>query len=445
MDRIIYISISVVISLFMYMAFVLALRTEKGRDFLGDHWAFHPNTICLWRVIIGVAGTLLYFLAEQHALGILLFSVSAVLDGVDGLIARQCRLTTSLGEEIDPLCDKLTYLPPILFFAYQGYLSVAAAWVLVGIEACGQFLVRYMIKRFTLFSVAANNFGKIKAVLCFSLIIYCALLDDALPIPNFSRQMLNLCIILSVSSIVFKIIPNRFYADILSLLNLFCGIVGIFLVFQGRYAYATLAILAGQIFDLFDGRMAEKHGGTRLGPWLDDIADLVSFGVCPGLLIMLKGEMKLPFFILGTLYTLAIGFRLWRYLMHDKKDLDLPPGVFNGLPSPAGAIAVLGACLFCIRPWAVMLIICLTAFLLVSHVRFVHFGRVILTRLPRTLKVMFGFVIVFIIAYLIKARDSQMLGALLMICFVAYLITSCHFLMGNRIKDFAKQQGSNQR
>ncbi len=434
MDRILYISMSVVFSVLMYLAFVLILKTEKGRDFLGRHWAFHPNTICLWRTIMGFAGTLLYFLAGQLALGILLFTVSAVLDGVDGLIARRCSLTTPLGEEIDPLCDKLTYLPPILFFAYQGYLSVAAAWLLVGIEASGQFLVRYIIKRFTRFSVAANNFGKIKAVLCFSLIIYCALLDEALPIPNFSRQMLNLCILLSISSIVFKIIANRFYADILSLLNLFCGIAGTFLVFQGRFAYAALAILAGQIFDLFDGRMAEKHGGTRFGPWLDDIADLVSFGICPGLLIILKGNMEPPFFILGIVYALAIGFRLWRYLMLDKKNESLPPGVFNGLPSPAGAIAALGACLFCTRPWAVMLIISLTAFLLVSHIRFVHFGRVILTRLPRTLIVMLGFVVVFIIAYLIKARDSQMLGALLIICFVAYLVTSCHFLLGNRIK-----------
>ncbi len=438
MQSIIYISISLFLSFLMYLGFVLALRTEKGRDFIGGYWVFHPNTICLWRVIIGVSGTLFYFLAGQHALGIFLFTVSAVLDGVDGLVARQCSLTTSLGEEIDPLCDKLTYLPPILFFAYQGYFSVFAAWLLVGIETCGQFLVRYIIKRFTLFSVAANNFGKIKAVMCFSLIIYCALLENALPIPNFSRQMLNLCIILSVSSSVFKLIPNRFYADILSLLNLFCGIVGILFVLEGRYAYATLAILAGQIFDLFDGRMAEKHGGTRFGPWLDDIADLVSFGVCPGLLIILKGESGIPFIILGVLYTLAIGFRLWRYLAIDKKDQSLPPGVFNGMPSPAGAMGALGACLFCESPWAVMLVVCLTSFLLVSHIRFVHFGRVILTRLPRTLIVMFGFVVVFIIAYLIKVRDSQMLGALLLICFVGYLITSGRFLMGNHIKPSVK-------
>jgi len=367
---------------------------------------------------------MLYFVAEQPTWGILLFTVSAVLDGVDGLIARRCDLITPFGEEIDPLCDKLTYLPPIVFFAYNGLLDMTAVWVLLIIEVSGQFLVRYIIKRFTQFSVAANNFGKIKAVLCFALIIYCALLDDGLPIPELSKQILHLCIILSISSSLFKTIANRLYADILSMLNLLCGIIGIFLVFQGRYMYVAIAILAGQIFDLFDGRMAEKHGGTKFGPWLDDIADLVSFGMCPALLILFKGNLGPPFFIFGILYFLAIGFRLWRYLAHDKHDNTLSPGTFNGLPSPAGAMVVLGACLFWENSWIIWAVILFTSYLLVSHIRFVHFGRVILRHIPRAFVIIFGFVIAFIIAYLIKASDSGMLGALLLICFLIYLITS---------------------
>ncbi|HHF52466.1 MAG TPA: phosphatidylserine synthase, partial [Candidatus Aminicenantes bacterium] len=188
--------------------------------------------------------------------------------------------------------------------------------------------------------------------------------------------------------------------------------------------YVAIAILAGQIFDLFDGRMAEKHGGTKFGPWLDDIADLVSFGMCPALLILLKGNLGPLSFIFGILYFLAIAFRLWRYLAHDKHDKTLSAGTFNGLPSPAGAMVVLGACLFWENFWIIWAVILLTSFLLVSHIRFVHFGRVILRRIPRTFIVIFGFVIVFIIAYLIKARDSGMLGALLLICFLIYLITS---------------------
>ena len=425
--------ISLSVSLLMYLGFVFILRTKRGRDYIGRHWYYHPNAICVWRVCIGLPGTVLYFVADQHFWGILLFTFAAVLDGVDGLIARKCELITPLGEELDPLCDKLTYLPAMFFFAYGGLLNVAAVWTLLMIEACGQFLVRYFIKRFTKFSVTANNFGKIKAVMCFALIIYCSLLDDALRIPDFSEQMLYLCLVLSVSSSAFKMIPNRFYADILSILNLLCGISGIILAFQARYVYVAIAIMAGQIFDLFDGRMAEKHGGTKFGPWLDDIADLVSFGACPGLLILFKGNMSALSFIFGTLYFLAVGFRLWRYLVHDKNDTTLPPGVFSGLPSPAGAIVALGACLFLENWWVIQGIILVASFLLVSHIRFVHFGRVILRTLPRTFIVIFGFIILFIIAYLIKARDSQMLGALLLICFIIYIMTSSRIMIKKTI------------
>jgi CDP-diacylglycerol--serine O-phosphatidyltransferase len=312
----------------------------------------------------------------------------------------------------------------MVFFAYMGLLDVGAVWILVVVEASGQFLFRYVIKRFTHFSVAANNFGKIKAVMCFALIIYCALMDDALGLPGFSNQMLQLCIILSISSIAFKLIANRFYADILSLLNLCCGIIGIVFILQMRPVYAAIAILAGQIFDLFDGRMADKHGGTKLGPWLDDIADLISFGVCPAFLILLKGNWGVLPFIVGIAYFSAVAFRLWRFIARDKHDSTLSPGVFNGLPSPAGAMVSLGACLFWDNVWIVWAVVLLTSYLLVSDIRFVHFGRVILRHFPRIFVVIFGFIIVFIISFLIKVRDPKMLGGLLLVAFLIYAITS---------------------
>ncbi len=428
MSNTIAIVLSLVISLCVYLGFVFGLKIPLGKKHLCGHWYYHPNAVCVWRVLIGLSGALLYFMTGQRALGILLFTLSAVLDGVDGLLARECDLVTPFGEEIDPLCDKLTYLPPMVFFAYMGLLDVSAVWILVVVEASGQFLFRYIIKRFTNFSVAANNFGKIKAVLCFALIIYCALLNDAVRLPDFSNQMLHLCIILSISSIAFKLIANRFYADILSLLNLCCGIIGIFFVLQMRPVYAAIAILAGQIFDLFDGRMADKHGGTKLGPWLDDIADLVSFGGCPTFLILLKGDWRFLPFIVGLVYFFAVAFRLWRFIVRDKNDSTLSPGVFNGLPSPAGAMVSLGACLFWDNVWIVWAVVLLTSYLLVSDIRFVHFGRVILGHFPRIFVVILGFVIVFTISFLIKVRDPKMLGGLLLIAFLIYAITSRNLL-----------------
>ena len=433
MNRVILIIVAVALSFLVYLGFLVVLKNPKGRDFLGRSWYFHPNSICIWRVIIGLSSTVLYFVFDQHTWAILFFTLSAFMDGIDGLVARSCDLASPFGEELDPLCDKLTYLPPFVFFAYHGLLNIPAVYALLIIEICGQFLFRYIIKRFTTFSVAANNFGKVKAVLCFFLIIYLALLDDGLPIPKIADQILYVCIILSVSSSVFKTISNRFYADILSSLNLLCGLVGIFLVFQGLYVYVAITILTGQIFDLLDGRMAEKHGGTKFGPWFDDIADLISFGLCPGLLIFLKGGSSLSSFSFGALYSFSIGFRLWRFLARDKHDESLPPGVFRGLPSPAGAMLALGVCLFLENKWIVWGAILLTSFFLISHVRFVHFGRVVLKRIPRTFTVLIGFVIVFMIAYFTKARDSQMLGALLMTCVSIYIITSSRITMAGKI------------
>ena len=205
------------------------------------------------------------------------------------------------------------------------------------------------------------------------------------------------------------------------------GITGIIFVFNGRYVFAVIAILAGQIFDLFDGRMAEKHGGTKFGPWFDDIADLVSFGVCPGLLVMVQGNMKLFPIIIALIYISAIGLRLWRYLARDKNDKSLPEGIFNGLPSPAGAIVALGVCLFWENSWISWLGMLITSYLLVSHIRFVHFGRVMLRRIPRAFIVIFGFVVVLIITYFIKVNDRELLGAVLLVSFLVYVLT------GNKI------------
>jgi CDP-diacylglycerol--serine O-phosphatidyltransferase len=138
----------------------------------------------------------------------------------------------------------------------------------------------------------------------------------------------------------------------------------------------------------------------------------------------MHGSLKLPALIFGAVYFLAVGFRLWRFLIHDKHDETIPSGTFNGLPSPAGAMGALGACLFWQNLWISWAVIIITSYLLVSHIRFVHFGRVILQRIPRALMVIFGFIIVFLIAYLVKARNPETLGALLLFSFLLYVLTS---------------------
>lgn len=125
-------------------------------------------------------------------------------------------------------------------------------WILVGIELFGQFFARKVLGLLKS-SGAANNFGKIKAIICFGLVIFCALLDGDSNVINIGDEVLTACIVLAAASILFKFIPNRLYADILSTLNFFCGIAALYLAYNNRFAWATSIIIVGQLFDLFDG------------------------------------------------------------------------------------------------------------------------------------------------------------------------------------------------
>ena len=77
--------------------------------------------------------------------------------------------------------------------------------------------------------------------------------------------------------------------------------------------------------------MAEKHGGTVYGPYLDDIADFVSFGLSPAYIIFQSGGSLA--WIFGLIFFSGVAYRLIRFVTVDKKRSDLPEGIFNGLPS----------------------------------------------------------------------------------------------------------------
>jgi len=77
-------------------------------------------------------------------------------------------------------------------------------------------------------------------------------------------------------------------ANILSGLNLTSGVLAILLAFFGRLDFAVYAILAGAIFDFFDGfaaRLFKSNG--EMGKQLDSLADVVTFGVAPGVIMMI--------------------------------------------------------------------------------------------------------------------------------------------------------------
>ncbi len=420
MERLLVIILAAAIGLvFYYWCFRMVRRKSVQEYILAHQQILHPNAICYWRAAMAIIAYVLYFFIGLQSAAIIIFSLAAVLDGVDGLVARNCNLVSTWGEWLDPMCDKLTYLPPLLGFAHTGILSSKLVWMLVALELAGQFLVRHILKLIQS-SGAANNFGKIKAIICFALVVFCTLLDKNPNVINIGDEILIACIILATASIVFKFVPNRLYADILSTLNFFCGIASLVFTFRGHLAQAIMVIIAGQLFDLFDGRMAEKHGGTKYGPYLDDIADFVSFGLAPAYIITRAGGTLSWLF--GLIFIGGVAFRLVRFVAVDKNREDLPDGIFNGLPSPAGAMIVLGASLVA-PPNLLSVIAMISVGLMISHIRFTHFGRVMLKQMPKPVFFMASALVTVILVFILKTKNVEMFGYLLSGAVLLYIIT----------------------
>lgn len=76
-------------------------------------------------------------------------------------------------------------------------------------------------------------------------------------------------------------IPNT-----LTLLNLFCGCCTIISVLNGQYTEGAIFTVISLIADFLDGFVARQLGvSSPLGVQLDSLADMVSFGVVPGVII----------------------------------------------------------------------------------------------------------------------------------------------------------------
>ena len=123
-------------------------------------------------------------------------------------------------------------------------------------------------------------------------------------------------------------IPNIF-----TFINLSCGVLSILSAHEGNYLVASIFILLAGLVDRYDGRVARfLNVSSELGKELDSLADLVSFGVAPSILMYLNFDLRTfgPYGILGIIILLTVpicgAFRLARY---NTSSFD---GVFTGVP-----------------------------------------------------------------------------------------------------------------
>jgi len=189
-----------------------------------------------------------------------------------------------------------------------------------------------------------------------------------------------------------KHIPNS-----LTLLNLFCGCCGIVACLQHQYLLVPIFIGVALLADFLDGFVARLlKVKSDLGAQLDSLADMVTFGVLPGIMLfsiinaksdLLQGisssettdvftQNQLP--LLGFIYTLFACLRLAKFNIDTRQTVD-----FIGLNTPSGAIFILGFYMQYFTDWnlrdnwdfsiyakiAAMIVPFILAFLLVAEFR----------------------------------------------------------------------------
>lgn len=132
--------------------------------------------------------------------------------------------------------------------------------------------------------------------------------------------------------------------NVITCLNLFSGCVGIVFAFNGDLKSAGYAILLAAFFDFFDGLAARAlRISSNLGKELDSLADVISFGFLPSVIIyQLIGTSTSLIEQLPWLQYAAFVLTIFSALRLAKFNIDTRQSdSFIGLPVPSSALVVL--------------------------------------------------------------------------------------------------------
>ena len=170
--------------------------------------------------------------------------------------------------------------------------------------------------------------------------------------------------------------------------SLFGGFYAIIAAFDGAFDKAAIAILVSAVLDGLDGRVARLTGSTsKFGVEYDSLADLIAFGLAPGILIFTWALR--PFgrygWLAAFLYVVCGALRLARF---NVQITTVESKSFNGLPIPAAASLVASTVIVFFyfgygeiaKHITVLILVYLLAFLMVSNIKYYSFKELNLTR-----------------------------------------------------------------
>lgn len=176
-------------------------------------------------------------------------------------------------------------------------------------------------------------------------------------------------------NVIVKNIPNS-----ITCLNLLSGCFACIFAFQGQYDWVALCIGLSALFDFLDGMAARLlHAYSPLGKELDSLADLISFGLAPGLMVMHlmaynstfhgMAEYQSWWALSALLIPVFSALRLAKFNIDTRQTTS-----FIGLPVPANALFWIGICQAVLRMespvcgYAIVALVIIFSLLLVSEI-----------------------------------------------------------------------------
>lgn len=163
--------------------------------------------------------------------------------------------------------------------------------------------------------------------------------------------------------------PIKHIPNALTCLNLLSGCIGIVYILEGQTVPAAYFVWAACIFDFFDGFAARwLKVSSAIGKELDSLADMVSFGVLPSVMVysIIKGGTHITWLpYVAFIIAVFSALRLAKFNIDERQTTS-----FIGVPTPANALFLTALpflpeslAAFVLQP-TVLIIICLVFSLL---------------------------------------------------------------------------------
>lgn len=225
--------------------------------------------------------------------------------------------------------------------------------------------------------------------------------------------------------------------SLLTVGNLFLGVIAIIMVFNEKPEMAAVMVLIAMLLDGVDGRVARAlNAQSEFGKELDSLSDVISFGVAPAFIMYVVAFQDLSpalAWIVTAIFPICGALRLARFNV-----ITSNAGYFIGLPIPAagGVLATLALFKDDISVGVLLTCSLVLSFLMVSTVRYPNFKKV---GIPRS--AVWAVPIIILVSVILGMLFEHQLSKILFVPLLLYALYGLKKNVDRRLPKRARKRG----